>query len=114
MMPKKIKIGAYDWTVILRSGDGVGKQALCGQAHFDVQQIWLYTKNLTGPDHVVGIVLHEALHVIFENQGLGKLKPKKDEREEQIVLAFEAGLVSLLRDNPKLLLWMKRSLRSPL
>lgn len=113
VMPKKLKIGAYDWTVILQPGDGDGKEALCGQAHFDIQQLWLFPKHLTGPDHVVGIVLHECLHVIFDNHGLSQMKRKKDDREEQIILGFEAGLISLFRDNPRLLTWMKKWLKAP-
>lgn len=107
-MPKKIKIGAYDWAIILKPGDGDGAESLCGQAHFDIQQIWLFPKNLTGPDHAVGITLHECLHVIFENAGLGQMKRTKSAREEQIVMGFESGLVSLLRDNPNLLRWMQK------
>jgi len=35
----------------------------------------------------------------------------KDAREEAIILGFEAGLVSLFRDNVPLLIWMKKWLR---
>ena len=65
-------------------------------------------ENLTSPSHVVGVALHECLHVIFDAHNLGKMKRDKEEREEAIVMGFEAGLVSLFRDNPKLLTWMKK------
>lgn len=37
----------------------------------------------------------------------GAIKRGKD-REEQIICGFEAGLVPLFRDNPKLMNWMKK------
>lgn len=103
-LPRKIKIGAYDWTVVQKEED----VSLCGQTHFDVLQIWLFPQYLTSPNHVAGILLHECLHVIFDNQGLGQLKRDKEDREEQIVMGFEAGLVSLFRDNPRFVNWTKK------
>lgn len=103
-LPKTIKIGAYDWTICIRDG----ADDKYGQADFEYSQINICPRNLTSPGHGVGIVLHECLHVIFDNHGLGRLKRDKEDREEQIVLGFEAGLVSLFRDNPKLLVWMRR------
>lgn len=103
-MPKRLKIGAYDWTVVVDDGES----DLAGQARFASDDIVLWPKNLTSTGHAVGTVLHECLHIIFENHGLGKMKRGKEEREETIILGFEAGLVSLFRDNPKFLIWMKR------
>jgi len=103
-LPKTMKVGPYDWSVIVMEGkDG----ALCGQADFEVHYLRLWPANLTSPNHVVGILIHELLHVIFGNHGLEKMKRDKEEREEAIVAGFESGLVSLFRDNPKLLSWMK-------
>jgi hypothetical protein len=84
---------------------------VCGQADFEFHHLRLWPTRLTTPGHVVGITLHECLHVIFENAGLIQLKRGKDDREEQIIVGFETGLVSLLRDNPKLLTWMKKWLK---
>ena len=103
-----IKIGAYDWSVCVR--DEAGDKY--GQADFEFNNINVWHVNLTSAAHAVGIVLHECLHVVFDNHGLGQMKRGKEEREEQIVLAFEAGLISLYRDNPKLLTWMKKWLRN--
>ena len=104
-LPTTIKIGAYDWSVMLLDGsDG----DLYGQADFSVHHIRLWPDNLTSHGHAVGIVLHECLHVIFDNEGMGK---KLNRKEEIIIKGFESGLVSLFRDNPKLLTWMKKWLR---
>lgn len=109
-LPKTVKIGPYDWRVTIEDVDNEGID-LCGQTVFESTQVILWPKNLTSPSHVVGIVFHEFLHVIFDNHGLGQLKRGREEREEQIILGFESGVVSLLRDNPKLMTWMRRWLR---
>lgn len=109
-LPNTVKVGAYDWAVILMA-EGEGDNNVCGEADFAVNHLRLWPTRLTSPGHAVGILLHECLHVIFDNQGLEQLKRGKDEREEQIIMGFEAGLISLLRDNPKLVTWMKRWLR---
>jgi hypothetical protein len=106
-LPRTIKIGAYDWKLIVAEGES----ELAGQARFASDELAVWPANLTSPAHAVGVVLHECLHVIFDNNGIGKMKRKKDEREEAIILGFETGLVSLFRDNPKLLTWMKKWLR---
>lgn len=108
-LPRRLKVGAYDWTTAMEDGDS----ELCGSANFQTQRILLWPSNLTSPGHAVGTLLHECLHIIFENHELDKGKRKAD-YEERIVLSFEAGLVSLFRDNPKLMIWMKRWLGKPL
>ena len=104
-LPKVLKIGAYDWKVIYSNGDDKH-----GEADFETFTITLWPHTLTSPSHAVGILLHECLHVIFDNEKLHKLKKDKEAREEQIVLGMEAGMVALFRDNPKLLNWIKRYL----
>lgn len=107
-MPKVIKIGAYDWTIKVDPGADAER---CGYCDFEVHTITLWAGNLTSPSHVAGILIHECLHVIFDNEKLGKLKKEKESREEQIVQAYETGLVSLFRDNGGLLVWMKKWLK---
>jgi hypothetical protein len=104
-LPPTVKIGAYDWVVAIMEGQ---HEEMCGQADFEVRHIRLWPDNLTSAAHAVGIFLHECLHVIYDIQGLENMKRSKDDREEQVVLGFEAGIVSLFRDNPKLLTWMKK------
>ena len=109
-LPRVLKIGPYDWAVVKYDESGP-EFTTCGQTDFETQEIILWTSMLPNTSTVVGTVLHECLHVIFENEKLGKLKKNKSAREEQIVLGFEAGLISLLRDNPKLLRWMLKWLK---
>jgi hypothetical protein len=110
-LPRTLKIGAYDWTIVIEEGESDN----AGQARFATDDIAIWPVNLTSAGHAVGTVLHECLHIIFENNGIGKMKRGKEEREEAIILGFESGLVSLFRDNPKLLTWMKKWLgRAPM
>lgn len=55
---------------------------------------------------VVGSLLHEALHAIWDEQGL----PAKA-TEERAIVGLEKGLVALLGDNPKLMRWIARGLK---
>lgn len=108
-LPKKIKIGAYDWHVKLRAGDEKH-----GEADFEFHHINLWPGTLVDPHHAVGIVMHEILHVIFDNEDLSDAIVginTQDEDEETIVLGYENGLVALYRDNPKLLTWIKKGLK---
>jgi hypothetical protein len=103
-LPKRIKIGAYDWQVVVETeGDDT-----YGQSDFEKRSLRLWPHLLTSPAHAVGIVLHECLHVIYDNYAVKKVRKNK---EEATVLAFEEGLVSLFRDNPKLLTWIKKCLK---
>lgn len=110
-LPKKLKIGAYDWRVVLEEGDDKH-----GEADFEFHILKLWPTTLRSPAHVVGILLHECLHVIFDNEDLldtiaGIRVHNADDDEETIVVGFEQGLVSLFRDNPKLLTWIKKCLK---
>ena len=104
-LPSTLKIGAYDWTGVIEE---TPHETDCGRAEFEFRRLHFWPSNLTGPGHAVGIVLHECLHVVYDVQGLEHLKRGKDDREEQIILGFEVGLVSLFRDNPRLLKWMQK------
>jgi hypothetical protein len=107
-LPKKLKLGAYDWKIALQDESAEGE--FCGLTEFEIATIHIWPKQLNSADHAVGIVLHEILHVIWDNHDL-KNSPKSDDQEEEIIVAYEQGLVSLFRDNPKLLTWLRRGLK---
>jgi len=106
-MPQTLKVGAYDWSIVIDDNESDA----CGQAQFETFRIVLWRRNLTSPGHVVGTAFHETLHVIYDNHDLGKLNRNAEEREERIVLGFESGVISLFRDNPKFVTWMRKWLR---
>ena len=89
-LPRTLKVGAYNWVVVLENEIDNDH---CGQADFEKHTIRIWPFNITSPDHLVGIILHECLHVIFDNEKLGTLAREKEAREEQIIVGFEAGLV---------------------
>jgi hypothetical protein len=100
-MPSKMKIGAYDWGIVVEDGDAPDM----GEANFEHNQIRIWRANVKNAGQLVGIIIHECFHILYEQNTLAKVKR---DREEKVVTAFEVGTVSLLRDNPKFVTWMKR------
>jgi hypothetical protein len=94
-LPRKIKVGAYDWRIKIEPG--VSEDF--GETNYDDAQVTVWPESHQSPDRVVGTVVHELLHVI------------DPDLEEETVVKLENGLISLLRDNPKLLTWIKRGLK---
>jgi hypothetical protein len=110
-LPRRIKVGAYDWRVVIHDGP----DDKYGEADFATHHINLWPENLIDGPHAVGVVIHELLHVIYGDRNVIEVLSNGDdteEHEEGIVLAFENGIVSLYRDNPKLLTWIKRGFKS--
>jgi|TARA_R110000850_G_scaffold14139_3_gene45327 predicted nucleic acid-binding protein len=62
-------------------------------------------ENLKG-SALVDTVLHEILHAIWK---LGQLKDKRED-EERAVAIMATYLTQVLRDNPKMLTWLKKNL----
>jgi hypothetical protein len=109
-LPRKIKVGAYDWRVVIKDGPS----DCHGEADFTTHFISLWPETLADGPHAVGVVIHELLHVIYDDRNVVEVISNgddTDDQEESIVLAFESGLVSLYRDNPKLLTWIKRGFK---
>jgi hypothetical protein len=103
-LPRRIKVGAYDWRIKVDTGPSEDY----GETDYDKAEITIWPANHQSPERLVGTVIHELLHVIYDNE---ELAGAVGEIEETIVVGFETGLVSLFRDNPKLLNWIKRGLK---
>jgi Zn-dependent peptidase ImmA (M78 family) len=103
-LPRKIKVGAYDWRIKVDTNPSEDY----GEANYDNAVITIWPANHQSPERLVGTVIHELLHILYDENALDEVTPYK---EETTVVAFETGLVSLLRDNPKLLNWIKRGLK---
>lgn len=101
-LPRRIKVGAYDWRIKIDTGPSED----FGEMDDEKATITIWPANHQSPERLVGTVLHEVLHVIYAG-----INDRDRELEEPVVLAFEAGLISLFRDNPKLLNWIKRGLK---
>jgi hypothetical protein len=102
-LPRRIKVGAYDWRIKVDPGPSEDY----GETNFDKAEITIWPAIHQSPERLVGTVIHELLHVIYDNEAI----EDKRSSEEAIVVSFETGLVSLFRDNPKLLNWIKRGLK---
>jgi hypothetical protein len=101
-LPRRIKVGAYDWRIKVDPGPSEDY----GETNFDKAEITIWPANHQSPERIVGTVIHELLHCIYGDAGLDV-----NDEEERVVVSFETGLVSLFRDNPKLLNWIKRGLK---
>lgn len=108
-LPKKLKIGAYNYDIVtlpdyITGDDDRKKWGLCSPSE---QKLTLANiEGMPSSEMLVGLLIHEVIHAIWNDRNL---KPR--ETEENIVLAFEVGLVSLFRDNPGLLDWIKKGLK---
>jgi hypothetical protein len=107
-LPRRIKVGAYDWRIKIDTNPSED----CGETDYTKAVITLWPANHQSPERLVGTVIHELLHVIYDNEQLAGAGVVSREAEETIVCGFETGLVSLYRDNPKLLNWIKRGLKT--
>lgn len=102
-LPRKLKVGAYDYRTEIHAGKNPEDDY--GTVSFEDFKINLWPEAMPSSEFLVGVVLHELLHIIYENIGLAGLD------EEKTVTGFEVGLVALYRDNPKLLTWIKKGLK---
>jgi len=106
-LPGNIRIGPLDYAVTIVEEplmiDGSEKVGIC---HPQYQKIELSAKYMTIPDVLVGTTLHEVLHGIWDVYGL-----KKKASEEDVVLAFEKGLLGLFKDNPELIDWIRKAIK---
>ena len=100
-MPKKIKVGPH--TYIVRIVENL--QGDMAEIDTDAQSIEIVSSAASAPQ-VVGRLVHELLHAIWQDRDLGK---RAD--EERVVLQYESGLIQLFQDNPKLLTWIRRGLK---
>ncbi|WP_316172980.1 hypothetical protein [Bradyrhizobium sp. SZCCHNRI2049] len=95
-LPRKIRVGAYDWRIKVEAG--VSEDY--GETDYDNAVVAIWPEEHQSPDRLVGTLVHELIHVIDPDLG------------EETVVKLENGLISLFRDNPKLLTWIKRGLKS--
>jgi hypothetical protein len=106
-LPRKIKVGAYDWRIKIETGEN----ADYGLTDWDKYLISIWPEGFPTTQLAVGTVLHELLHVIHDNEAIGPPSEPDGYDEEHVVTGFETGLITLFRDNPKLLTWIKRGLK---
>ena len=104
-IPSPIKIGVNRYAVEVVDIIDPNDNDCCAIIEPETQIIKLVRSHTTAM-RVVGSLLHEVLHGIWDDRGL----PNKPD-EERVILQLESGLVQLFHDNPKLLTWIKRGIR---
>ena len=100
-IPKKIKILGYYWEVI---SDEKGKSVIydgnCfGSTHLGMQKIFIEHLERTTQQLREQSFLHEILHAIWWQTGLGKRKDVDNKLEEEIIHPLAQGLYQVLKDN---------------
>ncbi len=99
--PKKVRIAPFRYTV--QVVDTLGEDS--GLSSSDMVSISIASgmEKLAERD----TLLHESLHMCLMQNGMKpKLEGFEKGLEEQIVAALTPRLLSLLRDNPKFLVWL--------
>lgn len=106
-IPKELEIGPWPYKVELTPELIKGEAGnVLGQCHRNEHWIKVAVPGMPSPAAAVGLLLHESLHGIWANADLGQKA-----KEEDVVLAFEIGLVQLLKHNPDLLKWITKGLK---
>lgn len=111
-IPKKIKIGyaVYKLRHVSKKlnideAKRKGRNVDMGECDFSAQTLRVFGKQ--GDDEFANTVLHEILHALNE---IHKIKFKNDKAEEEYVTRYADALLTLFKDNPKLLLWLHEKL----
>lgn len=102
---KVVKIGGFDLNIEAIDRDTADAQGIMG----DCSWADLRIRYCTGyPEGVqVGVLAHEIVHGIVNDRGLATQGSTRDER---ITDGFTNGLVSFIRDNPKLALYLVKKI----
>lgn len=107
-LPRRVKVGAYDYRIELApklpDEDGGRTWGFCDPNNYILHFFDLH--EAPSPEWLIGTVLHEILHAVWDERGIGK-RPD----EEKAVSKLEVGLLNFMRDNPKMMNWMKKGLK---
>ena len=108
-MPKKIKIGHGDYDVkhVSKKTNGSKVKDL-GECDYVNQVITLFGNQ--APSEISDSILHECLHGYIRNFNI----PFKSLREEEkYVRQFTGMMITLFKDNPELMDYLKGQLHEP-
>ena len=102
-VPTKVKVGAHTYTVVLVDSSelDIGLRGECDSNEFVIR----LSKELP-LETIATTLFHELLHALWDSRSM----PKRID-EERAVLNFEEGILQLLRDNPKLFPWLRKSVK---
>lgn len=104
--PETIRIGPYPHRITVKAIAPDGDSSVFGEFSSKRLEITINSGDHPSDDHVADTLLHEILHGLFAYSGL-ELKA-----EELICTYLGTGLMQVFRDNPKLVAWLTKALKS--
>lgn len=102
--PKTVKVGPYTYDVFLESSETNQDLGNCYGYH-DFDELSIVIRKELPLSLQRGVLLHELLHALYDVSELDEThinEEKKAHVEEVVVSRLTAHLLSLVRDNPKL------------
>ena len=97
-VPSTLKVGPYRLMVRIDEQPDENRPDALGFIDATNQLIWLQAKQ--GTDSLAVTLLHECLHLLWDLSGADF------SRGEAVARRLDAGLLSLLRDNPALVAFL--------
>lgn len=95
-IPKKLKIGGFDWTV--RENYDITYEGNCyGSTHHGRQNIFLDPNMSQAKKQET--LLHEIMHACYWQAGLIEFEKKDKITEEQMISSMAMSLYQVLKDN---------------
>lgn len=105
-LPQKVKIGPTTYTLSFMSKDQADA-GVYGRTDPKADTIVINPSLCLGEQQTT--VLHEVLHAIFLTSNLTHVLDLDEKKEEQVIRMLEPFLLSLIRDNPKLMEYLKQN-----
>lgn len=103
MIPfKTIRVGPFDITIKQLAGE---ERDRCMGMYSDTQMALLMRETYHSEKQEAETLIHELLHAIYSVFGV---KPK--DPEERVISQMSIGMASVIRDNPKVIEWLKEKL----
>jgi len=103
MIPiKSIRVGPFTVTVKTLNGEEAEKSL--GLFSQEKMTIWLHPK-FESEQIEAETVIHEMMHAIYSVFGV-----HEKDRQERVVSQMSIGMASVIRDNPKLIEWLRKKL----
>ena len=95
-IPKELKIGGFTWTI--EENEKVAVEGnIYGSTHHTKQRFFLDPN--TTQQKKEHTVIHEAMHAIWWQSGLGIRYKETPKLEEEVISAVSMGIYQVLKDN---------------
>lgn len=103
MIPfKSIRVGPFDISIKKLEGEELEKW--CGTFSEAKHTIYL-AETFETPRQEAETAIHEIMHAIYSVFGV-----RDKDQEERVVGLMSVGMASVIRDNPKLIEWLRKKL----